>query len=150
MRNRDLKLIDLGALARDANGAWGYRLDGNQQAGSGFFTVESALQDIVEHLRFLWLDGQFTAVADASPQANLDGAGPARASLGDRMKTVLLAAAAASCLVTASAAGGLAPVVEPAVIEAETAASSQQFVILLMLLVLIAAAVSSADGGVTG
>jgi hypothetical protein len=72
-RNRDTKLIDLGSLTRDESGAFCYLLDGNQQSGGGFFTVEAALQDIAEKVRFLWLDGQFTAVADASGSARLDG-----------------------------------------------------------------------------
>lgn len=77
-RNRDQKVIDLGALERDGGGAFGYRLDGNQQAGSGFFTEEEALGDLAQHLRFLWLDGQFTAVADAREDPSLDLAKAAR------------------------------------------------------------------------
>ena len=75
-RNRDQKLIDLGALERTEGGAFRYLLDGNQQAGEGFFTEAEALRHIGGHLRFLWLDGQFTAVADARDAAdlNLDGA----------------------------------------------------------------------------
>ena len=75
-RNVSQKVIDLGALARDAGGAFCYLLDGNHQGGRGFFTEEEALRDIAGHLRFLWLDGQFTAVADArdDPHLDLDGA----------------------------------------------------------------------------
>ena len=75
-RNRDQKVIDLGALARDDAGAFSYLLDGNKQSGKGFFTEEEALRDVAGKLRFLWLDGQFTAVADArdDPALNLDGA----------------------------------------------------------------------------
>jgi hypothetical protein len=75
-RNADQKVIDLGALAREDGGAFGYLLDGNQQSGRGFPSEEEALRDIAQHLRFLWLDGQFTAVADArdNPDLNLDGA----------------------------------------------------------------------------
>lgn len=75
-RNRDQKLIDLGALERTDGGAFRYLLDGNQQAGEGFFTEEEALRDIAARVRFLWLDGQFTAVADARDDRdlNLDGA----------------------------------------------------------------------------
>lgn len=74
-RNSDQKVIDLGALQRE-DVAFRYVLDGNGQSGSGFFTEEEALGDIAAHLRFLWLDGQFTAVADAKedPALNLEGA----------------------------------------------------------------------------
>lgn len=71
-RNRDEKLIDLGLLEREEGGAFCYRLDGNQQSGAGFFTEEEALGDLAAHLRFLWLDGQFTAVADARDDPALD------------------------------------------------------------------------------
>lgn len=75
-RNAAQKVIDLGALARGDGGAFGYLLDGNQQSGRGFASEEEALRDIARHLRFLWLDGQFTAVADArdNPDLDLDGA----------------------------------------------------------------------------
>lgn len=74
-RNRDQKIIDLGALKRD-DGVFRYQLDGNQQAGRGFASAVDALRDIASHLRFLWLDGQFTALADAreDPDLDLDGA----------------------------------------------------------------------------
>jgi hypothetical protein len=76
VRNTDQKVIDLGELARADGGAFRYRLDGNQEQGQGFFTEEEALRDLARHLRFLWLDGQFTAVADARDgnALNLDGA----------------------------------------------------------------------------
>src|SRR5205085_8341953 len=61
-RNRDQKIVDLGALTHADGGAFRYQLDGNGQAGEGFFTEEAALRDIAQHVRFLWLDGQFTAV----------------------------------------------------------------------------------------
>jgi len=70
-RNVDQKVIDLGEL-RQEDGAWRYRLDGNQQQGQGFFTAEEALRDIGRNVRFLWLDGQFTAVADAREGGALD------------------------------------------------------------------------------
>lgn len=75
-RNTEQKIIDLGELAREDGGAFRYLLDGNKQSGSGFFTEQEALRDIAGHLRFLWLDGQFTAVADArdDPALDLDGA----------------------------------------------------------------------------
>ena len=75
-RNRTQKVIDLGALARDGGGTWRYTLDGNQQSEGGFSGEEEALHAIARNIRFLWLDGQFTAVADARDDAslNLDGA----------------------------------------------------------------------------
>lgn len=72
-RNRDQKLIDLGTLTHGEGGIC-YLLDGNKQCGSGFFNEEDALRDISRNVRFLWLDGQFTAVADAGPETNLEGA----------------------------------------------------------------------------
>ena len=72
--NRDQKLIDLGPLTRDDSGSFSWLLDGNQQRGSGFFTEEAALRDLADHLRFLWLDGQFTAVADSREGVDLQGA----------------------------------------------------------------------------
>lgn len=74
-RNTDQKLVDLGTLRQDG-GSWCYLLDGNKQSGSGFFTAEEALRDMARNLRFLWLDGQFTAVGDAREggDLNLDGA----------------------------------------------------------------------------
>lgn len=76
VRNADQKVIDLGALSRDDGGAFRYLLDGNGKTGEGFFTEEEALRDVATHLHFLWLDGQFTAVADAREGGalNLDGA----------------------------------------------------------------------------
>ena len=75
-RNRTQKVIDLGALTREEGGAFRYELDGNHQVQGGFFTEEEALHTIARSIRFLWLDGQFTAVADAreDPSLNLDGA----------------------------------------------------------------------------
>ena len=69
------KLIDLGALTQDA-GSWHYLLDGNQQHGEGFPSPEAALRHIADHIRFLYLDGQFTAVADLRErgEVHLDGA----------------------------------------------------------------------------
>ena len=75
VRNVDQKVIDLGALSRE-DGGMGYLLDGNQMRGAGFRDAEAALRSIASKVRFLWLDGQFTAVADArdDPNLNLDGA----------------------------------------------------------------------------
>jgi hypothetical protein len=74
-RNVDQKVIDLGALSQQDDG-WCYLLDGNQQSGQQLFTAEEALREIAGQLRFLWLDGQFTAVADARDDRdfNIDGA----------------------------------------------------------------------------
>jgi hypothetical protein len=70
------KVIDLGALERMDSGGFRYMLDGNHETGEGFFTEETALQEIADKMRFLWLDGQFTAVADAREggELNLQGA----------------------------------------------------------------------------
>lgn len=75
-RNRTQKVIDLGAITREDGGSFRYLLDGNQQSEGGFFTEEEVLHAIARNIRFLWLDGQFTAVADARDDAslNLDGA----------------------------------------------------------------------------
>jgi hypothetical protein len=73
--NADQKLIDLGVLV-DEDGRWRYQLDGNQQAGDGFPTPEAALRHIADHTRFLYLDGQFTALADlreGDAPVHLDG-----------------------------------------------------------------------------
>jgi hypothetical protein len=78
VRNRDQKIIDLGTLVRQDSGAWRYELDGNGDAAGGFFTEEAALQDVVNSIRFLWLDGQFTAVADSKEDPSLDLSGATR------------------------------------------------------------------------
>jgi hypothetical protein len=70
-RNADQKVIDLGELRREGGG-WYWRLDGNHQSGSGFANQQEALRDVGGKLRFLWLDGQFTAVADAREGGALD------------------------------------------------------------------------------
>ena len=75
-RNVEGKIVDLGRLTRQPDGSWHYLLDGNQLAGGGTATPESAMADAARRMGFLYLDGQFTAVADARelPQLNLDGA----------------------------------------------------------------------------
>ncbi|QJW84989.1 hypothetical protein HK414_19830 [Ramlibacter terrae] len=75
--NAAQKLIDLGELSQQGD-QWRYLLDGNKQAGSGFFTAEEALRDVGGKIRFLYLDGQFTAVADARDNPELDLANAAR------------------------------------------------------------------------
>ena len=70
-RNEDGKVIDLGRLARQPDGSWHYLLDGNQFAG-GAPSPESAMADAAERMGFLYLDGQFTAVADAREQPGFD------------------------------------------------------------------------------
>jgi hypothetical protein len=73
-RNTDQKVIDLGEL-KAHGGRWSWRLDGNGEHGDAFTSV-GALHEIGRKLHFLWLDGQFTAVADAREggRLNLDGA----------------------------------------------------------------------------
>jgi hypothetical protein len=75
-RNADQKVIDLGALTQQDGGRVSYLLDGNQMSGEGLADEMAALRHIAAHVRYLWLDGQFTAVADAreDPALNLDGA----------------------------------------------------------------------------
>ena len=75
-QNIDQKVIDLGALEHMDSGGFRYLLDGNKESGEGFFTEETALREIADKMRFLWLDGQFTAVADARDggDLNLEGA----------------------------------------------------------------------------
>jgi len=70
-RNEDGKVIDLGKLARQPDGSWHYLLDGNQLAG-GAPSPEAAMADAAARMGFLYLDGQFTAVADAREQTRLD------------------------------------------------------------------------------
>lgn len=70
-RNAAGPVIDLGELAQE-DSSWRYLLDGNQLAGEGFFTAEGALRDIGTQLRFLWLDGQFTALPDVRQSAGVD------------------------------------------------------------------------------
>lgn len=57
------KLVDLGALWRDDAG-FHYLLDGNKMEGHGLITAQAALRDIAQRVSFLYLDGQFTALAD--------------------------------------------------------------------------------------
>jgi hypothetical protein len=69
------KLIDLGALTEQDNG-FAYLLDGNQLRGEGLPSAQAALRHIVDHIRYLYLDGQFTALADmhGNQAVHLDGA----------------------------------------------------------------------------
>lgn len=73
--NVDQKLVDLGALWRDDQG-FQYCLDGNGLRGDGVITAEAALREIAGRLSFLFLDGQFTALADlrGTDGVALDGA----------------------------------------------------------------------------
>lgn len=75
-QNIEQKVIDLGALERTDSGSFRYVLDGNHETGEGFFTEKTALREVADKMRFLWLDGQFTAVADARDggELNLEGA----------------------------------------------------------------------------
>lgn len=63
VRNVDRKVIDLGEL-RETDGSWRYLIDATGASRSGFSSPEEAMRAIAGSLRFLWLDGQFTAVAD--------------------------------------------------------------------------------------
>jgi hypothetical protein len=72
-QNGKYAVIDLGALTRQDDG-FCYVLDGNKLSGSGFFTAEAALRDIARRLHFLWLDGQFTALADMREKLDLSRA----------------------------------------------------------------------------
>lgn len=69
-RNEDGKTVDLGRLAPQPDGSWHYLLDGNKLAG-GAATPEAAMADAAERMGFLYLDGQFTAVADATGNTDL-------------------------------------------------------------------------------
>ena len=61
--NVDQKLIDLGSLTRESDGfAW--TLDGSKLGRRGLPDPVAALQDAVRQMSFLYLDGQFTALAD--------------------------------------------------------------------------------------
>jgi hypothetical protein len=64
------KLIDLGSIAGEADG-FAYQLDGEGPGGGGFASAEEALRDLAGKLRFLYLDGQFTAVRDMRDQPGL-------------------------------------------------------------------------------
>ncbi|RAR75980.1 hypothetical protein AX018_105822 [Paracidovorax anthurii] len=58
------KLIDLGRLDREGGG-YAYRLDSDPKVASGGFeSAEHALAGIAGAVTFLFLDGQFTALAD--------------------------------------------------------------------------------------
>lgn len=71
--NNAQKLIDLGSLTESDHG-FAYLLDGNQQAGERFPSAEAALRHVADHVRFLFLDGQFTAVEDSRGSVNLQDA----------------------------------------------------------------------------
>lgn len=58
------KLIDLGRMGPEQDGAWSYLLDGDKATGSGFAGPEEAMEHIAATTTFLFLDGQFTALED--------------------------------------------------------------------------------------
>lgn len=68
--NKRDKLVDLGTLEAGGSegaedGAWRYQLDGDDTiTASGFPSAEEALADLAGAMTFLFLDGQFTALAD--------------------------------------------------------------------------------------
>lgn len=70
-RNQDGKVVDLGKLVRQPDGSWHYQLDGNKLAG-GAPSPEAAMADAAQRMGFLYLDGQFTAVADARELPEFD------------------------------------------------------------------------------
>jgi hypothetical protein len=70
-RNAAGPVIDLGPLERDGS-HWSWQLDGSQLRDHGFADERSALRDVARHLRFLWLDGQFTALPDVRQSAGVD------------------------------------------------------------------------------
>lgn len=61
--NVRIKLIDLGELV-EQDGRFRYELDGDHLKGQDFSSADTALVDIGKRLSFLYLDGQFTALAD--------------------------------------------------------------------------------------
>lgn len=79
------KLVDLGSFTKGDDG-FGYRLDGNGLAGSGFSDPDAALRDLGGRLEFLFLDGQFTALVDVrgNEGVELDGV-PQRPLLLDEL-----------------------------------------------------------------
>ena len=83
--NNAQKLIDLGSLTESGQ-RFAYRLDGNQQAGEGFPSAQAALRHVADNVRFLFLDGQFTAVEDSRGSVNLQDA-PSIEVLLDELKS---------------------------------------------------------------
>jgi hypothetical protein len=85
--NIDQKLIDLGSL-KEQGGNFCYLLDGNKLSAEGLTSAEAALRHIADNIRFLYLDGQFTALADLREegQVHLDGA-PRIDVMLDELKT---------------------------------------------------------------
>ena len=70
-RNAAGPVIDLGQVEREG-ATWSWQLDGNELRGQGFANEQAALRDVAKHLRFLWLDGQFTALPDVRQTAGVD------------------------------------------------------------------------------
>ncbi|MDK1236309.1 hypothetical protein [Cronobacter turicensis] len=64
-QNIDGRIIDLGE-ARDENGTFAWRLDGNDEHGEGLKSASAVLDEIAAHLEFLFIDGQFTSLPDVS------------------------------------------------------------------------------------
>jgi hypothetical protein len=73
--NNIQKLIDLGSLTQEGD-SFRYQLDGNQLSADNLPSAEAALRHIADHVRFLYLDGQFTALPDlrGDSAVHLDGA----------------------------------------------------------------------------
>jgi hypothetical protein len=75
--NVDQKLIDLGSLTQQGDGGFCYLLDGNKQSAQGLPSAGAALRHVADNIGFLYLDGQFTALADlreSGAAVHLDGA----------------------------------------------------------------------------
>jgi len=68
--NVEQELVDLGALTAQ-DGGYAYLLDGNKQAAQGLASPEAALRHVADHTPFLYIDGQFTALADVRAQVDL-------------------------------------------------------------------------------
>ena len=72
-RNLDMTIVDLGRLARRTDGRWEWLLDGNGLGGQAA-SAKAAMRDAASRMGFLFLHGQFTAVAPIGPATHLDGA----------------------------------------------------------------------------
>lgn len=67
------KVVDLGLLEERGSGGYRYQLDGDDAiASAGFATAEDALVHLAHAITFLFLDGQFTALADVGGPSRPD------------------------------------------------------------------------------
>ncbi|WP_130834169.1 hypothetical protein [[Erwinia] mediterraneensis] len=67
VQNIDGHLIDIGG-ATQQQGRYHWQLDGNDEQGEQSASVQAMLQEVEQHLSFLFLDGQFTSLPDLSEQ----------------------------------------------------------------------------------